>query len=139
MVLFFNLARLWPERFSEDDRKGFLTYDAQWMEQHTGNHYIPRIYEFGGTGSGSTLLHYETPWTPNILLLRRLAELSGWKINLYYADEHVEGAADIYGTTCVEKEWERPTHCSSCERVCPEEELDDWWGACPECYQKRGG
>ena len=64
ITLYFNLARLWPERFEHEDGPHFRNADTAWMEEHLGSAYNPGIGEFGGDGQLATLLHFETPWFP---------------------------------------------------------------------------
>lgn len=64
-LVYFNLARLWPERFEHEDGPHFRNADTAWMEEHLGSAYNPGIGEFGGDGQLATLLHFETPWFPS--------------------------------------------------------------------------
>ncbi len=138
----FNMHRLFPERFGEDDLAGFKNQDTCWMILHTWSKWYPTI-DITPTPDG-VLLTYNTAWTPNNFALLKLSELTGWRIQNNY---EVEGSWD-QGICIMEKgavivdELHEYKRCHFCDWLYPRAKIkkdciEDWTRICKPCQKGR--
>lgn len=109
---FFNMSRLFPERFSEDDPSGKIGWNYEWSCTNTGSKWFPKIDAV--VAGNPTVLIYSTAWTPNEATLQVLSEKTGWRIEceyeepgmafegrfIYEAGERIVGERREYRPTC---------------------------------------
>ena len=83
---FFNMHKLFPERFGADDKDGFKGWDYDWYVQNTGSKWCAEIYPsaINKDEPGMTKMFYETAWSPNLALIERLHEETSWRMECYY-------------------------------------------------------
>lgn len=140
LVEYFNLHRLFPERFGPEDLCGFEAWDYDWMVDHTGTKWNPKI-DHVSSCIEYIVVTFDSAWSPPKLLLERLHQITGWKLQNVFEEE----AGDFEGTfacengVCVTTMRPSSPRCSLCCRRFPIEELDEETGECPTCQRFMGG
>ena len=86
------------------------------MLEHVGTKWNPRIDSISEL-EGKTHLGFESAWSAPESLLRRLHELSGWKIVNRHEDPNAEHDLVLVceGGTCTALQLPGTTTCSNCE------------------------
>ena len=131
---YFNLRQLFPERYDIGDERGMKAWDYDWMVEYLGTKWNPRI-DCIIEVEGGTHLGFDTAWSAPENLLRRLHDLTGWKIVNHYDEE--DGDHDVV-FTCEEGSCELEllpgtSTCSNCEDRWPCDDIDLEHGECPSC------
>ena len=86
---FFNLHRLFPERYQADDEQGLKAWDYDWMYDNIGTKWNPKI-EFIDGDEHATKLDFESAWSPPLDLLEYWHKLTGWTIHSEFEEEQPE-------------------------------------------------
>lgn len=130
----FNLHRLFPERFGPEDACGYEAWDYDWMVDHTGSKWNPKVDHVASSG-GEILICFKSAWSPSNLLLERLHQKTGWKIHNEFEEEALdfEGSFHCENGICAAQLRPRRPECSFCELNFPREMLDEETGECPKC------
>jgi hypothetical protein len=108
------------------------------MLEHIGTKWNPRIDSISEL-EGKTHLGFESAWSAPESLLRRLHELSGWKIVNRHDDPDAEHdpVMTCEGGSCNTEYLPGTTTCSHCEDRIERDLLDDDYGECPTCFMNR--
>jgi hypothetical protein len=106
----FDLHKLFPEMTSDDPA----------IEELTGSKRNPNIEHFDGNDDRATL-GYDSARTPNNGTLRRLHELTGWRIENEFEESGVgfEGTFVCCNGTCHEEEHQYHPRCDVCDLKFP--------------------
>ena len=137
-VYFFNLHRLFPERFEADDQRGLEAWDYDWMRENVGTKWNPKI-DYVADDEGGTRLSFDSAWCPPRELLEHLHELTGWRIVNQHDGENPEYDAVFIcdGWKCWQELRPGTTVCCNCEARVPSDDIDDEYGECPTCILRR--
>lgn len=133
---YFNMHKLFAERFAADDLTGSMDWEYDWAVHQTGSKWFPVIQAIEER-EGSTRLTYDTARAPNNSTLERLFDLTRWTIENEYEEPGMgfEGifTCDAYGIRDVDRAY-RPL-CEICNRKREIEHysLDDEKCICDDC------
>jgi len=72
--LYFNMHRLFPERFEATDPAGQAGWDYDWACANTLSKRFPEIYDLTVESKSRVVLCYDTAWSPNNGTLQRFHE-----------------------------------------------------------------
>ena len=108
------------------------------MLEHVGTKWNPRIDGIAAV-EGGTHLAFDSAWSPPANLLKRLHELTGWKIVNRHDDPDAEHdpVMTCEGGSCTTEYLPGTTTCSNCDDRVLRDELDDFYGECPVCFANR--
>lgn len=125
--LYFNMHKLFPERFPGTDPAGFDNWDYEWACTNTGSKWFPELCICSEPNDEVTVLDYESAWTPNNGTLQRLHDLTGRTIENTYEESGMQVAGTFHCDRGhyedIETEYLSP--CEICEIGKPEGEFDD--------------
>ena len=82
----FNMNRIFPEQFAENDPTGDNSWDYDWACEHTGSKWFPCVDEVEPEGKDQSFVCYDTAWAPNNLTLLKISKITGWKIKNEYSE-----------------------------------------------------
>lgn len=85
--IYFNMHKIFPEKFPEDDASGFKNWDYDWMNEHTSCKWHPEIDTVGSADlEGYAWISYDSAWCPNEGTLLQLSKLTWWEITNEYEE-----------------------------------------------------
>lgn len=104
------------------------------MLEYVGTKWNPRI-EYIDEIDGETNLGFDTAWSAPESLLKRMHELTGWKIVNHHDDPDAEYdlVTTFDGGSCSSEHLPGTTTCSNCDDRCLRDDIDDEYGECPLC------
>ena len=82
----FNMHKIFPEVFPSTDTIGDENWDYNWACDNTGSKWFPGLDGVMAAGDDQSYISYDTAWAPNNLLLQKLSEITGWKIENIYEE-----------------------------------------------------
>jgi hypothetical protein len=135
----FNMHLLFPEQFTAADPTGETDWDEQWAIDRTGSEWCTAINIDSVDGDHPvTWLRYDTSRTPNNELLRRLHELTGWRIGNEFEcpDEGFEGTYTCHKGVCTDEPRDYLPRCQVCDLKKPARQytLDPEGCVCNKCW-----
>ena len=137
-VHYFDLHRLFPDRFKADDQQGLEAWDYDWMVENIGTKWNPKI-DLIEEVDGKTQLAFDTAWCAPNELLEHLHTLTGWKIVNRHDEENPDYDAVFTCENGISSDERFPgtSTCSNCEERWPSDDMDDDYGECPTCVRGR--